>query len=77
MMPLRSDLAADAVAGPLLMPTRFGRQRRQFDPFFDGVHALAVILLEQLRLALVLRPDGQHADADAHDDGHDGDEDAR
>ena len=52
------------------------RAGRQLEAFFDGVHALAVILLEQLRLALVLGPDGQHADADAHDDGDDGDEDA-
>ena len=61
--------------GRLLMPTRFGGQGRQLDPFLDGMHAFAMILLEQLRLALVLGPDGQHADADAHDDGHDGNED--
>ena len=41
-----------------------------------AVHALPMHLLEQLRLALVLGPDGQHADADAHDDGHDRNEDA-
>jgi len=33
-----------------------------------------MILLKQLRLALVFGPDSQHANADAHDDGHDGDE---
>ena len=59
MMPLRNDLAAEAVAGPLLMPHEVRGQRGQFDAFLDGVHAFAVILLEQLCLALVLGPDSQ------------------
>ena len=67
---------ADAVDGPLPAPTRSRWQRRQLDALFDGVHALTMVLFEQLRLALVLGPDGQHADADAHDDGDDGNEDA-
>src|SRR6187401_789970 len=40
------------------------------------MHALTMVLLQELRLALVLGPEGQHADADAQDDGNDGNEGA-
>jgi hypothetical protein len=59
-----------AAFGPTLADLR--RHRRQFDALFDGGHALAVQLLEQLRLALVIRPQTQHGNADAEHDGDDG-----
>jgi hypothetical protein len=62
--------------GPISPAHQVERQGRQLESLFDGLHSLAMILLEQLRLALVLGPDGDNAHTDAHDDGDDGDKNA-